>query len=109
MRVLGLSASQIASHEILRHLGFDSLMAIELKNRIEADLGVVVPMVMFLDDISLSDLGKQVLAELSSTPEETQAAIPLHSENSQRLAALDELSDDEVTAMLTTLLAQEDA
>jgi len=54
-RVLGLSASRLDVHQPLSNLGLDSLMAVELKNRIALDLGVNVPMVKFLQDPSVEE------------------------------------------------------
>ena len=53
-RVLGLSPSQLDIQQPLTNLGLDSLMAVELKNRISADLGVNVPMVKFLQGFSVA-------------------------------------------------------
>ncbi len=46
-RVLGLATEAIDAATPLSSLGFDSLMAVQLKNRIETDLKVVVQMVLY--------------------------------------------------------------
>jgi phthiocerol/phenolphthiocerol synthesis type-I polyketide synthase D len=60
-RVVGLTAATIDSATPLSSLGFDSLMAVQLKNRIETDLKVVVQMVQFLQGPSVDQLTGVVL------------------------------------------------
>ncbi len=61
--IMGLAADQLDPDQSLGAMGLDSLMAIELKNTIEARIGVVLPMARFLEGPSLQDLALQV-AEL---------------------------------------------
>src|SRR5262249_7237480 len=63
-RVLRLPADAVDVDQPLSGLGIDSLMAVELKNRIEADLGVTVPMVTFLEGPSVRDLSEFLVAQL---------------------------------------------
>src|SRR5208283_2064684 len=65
-RVLGLSASKLDVEQPLSNLGLDSLMAVELKNRIAVDLGVNVPMVRFLEGPSVAQAAAQVLDQLTA-------------------------------------------
>jgi acyl transferase domain-containing protein/NAD(P)-dependent dehydrogenase (short-subunit alcohol dehydrogenase family)/acyl carrier protein len=55
-RVLGLATSKLDVQQPLNRMGIDSLMAVELKNRIEADLAVEIPVLKFLEGASLSQL-----------------------------------------------------
>jgi short-subunit dehydrogenase/acyl carrier protein len=73
--VLGLSNPTIDVRKPLTSLGFDSLMAIELKNRIENDLRVVIPMVEFLQGPGVTQLASSVLDKLA-TEGTTQGAAP---------------------------------
>ena len=57
--VLRLDPATLDVHEPLTAFGIDSLMAVELKNRVDRDLGLSVPLVHYLDG---SDLGR--LAEV---------------------------------------------
>lgn len=60
-RVLGLAPERMETDAPLPALGFDSLMAVQLKNRIEADTGAVVPMIQFLQGLSVEQLVVPVL------------------------------------------------
>jgi acyl transferase domain-containing protein len=52
-------------NELLNHMGLDSLMALQLRNRIKNDLGVDVPMVKFLAGISIASLAAQLQEQRS--------------------------------------------
>ncbi|NMF62568.1 polyketide synthase (plasmid) [Brasilonema octagenarum UFV-E1] len=73
-KVLGLSDSALDKKHSLKNLGLDSLMAIVLKNRIETDLGITVPIENFLQDISFGQLAIQILEQLTATPSTSNAA-----------------------------------
>ena len=118
-RVLGLSASKLDVQQPLSNLGLDSLMAVELKNRIAIDLGVNVPMVTFLSGPSVEQAASQLLHLLTS--ETSASSVPLASANGHfreqqgnggvdehLLENLDQYSDEEVNSLLTDLLAKEE-
>ena len=116
-RVLGLSPLQLDIQQPLTNLGLDSLMAVELKNRISTDLGVNVPMVKFLQGFSVAQAATQLLGQLAAEagdPADRQASAPeAPGENgSDRfneavLADIDELSDEQVNSMLTRMLTKD--
>nr|QEO74785.1 AMP-dependent synthetase and ligase [uncultured bacterium] len=58
--------SKIDSQQNLAALGLDSLMAIELKSRVESDLGVSVSAVDFLQSESISRVAGQLLEKLET-------------------------------------------
>jgi acyl transferase domain-containing protein len=60
-RVLGFAPERLDISAPLSSFGFDSLMAVQLKNRIEADTGAIVPMIQFLQGPSVEQLVCQVL------------------------------------------------
>jgi NAD(P)-dependent dehydrogenase (short-subunit alcohol dehydrogenase family)/acyl carrier protein len=119
-RVLGLPASKLDVQQPLSNLGLDSLMAVELKNRIALDLGVNVPMVKFLQGPSVEEAAAYLFEQL--TQEVSDAPVALASAVAQRngkqangrveehlLANLDQLSDEEVNSLLTETLAEEES
>lgn len=63
-RVLGHASLKLAPHEQLNRLGIDSLMGVELKNRIGSDLNVVIPAITFLQGITLAQLTSQIEAQI---------------------------------------------
>jgi phthiocerol/phenolphthiocerol synthesis type-I polyketide synthase C len=64
-RVLGLAPSSIDVHRRLNLLGVDSLMAIELRNRIERELAVTLPIATLLQAPDVMELAEH-LGELLS-------------------------------------------
>jgi acyl transferase domain-containing protein/acyl carrier protein len=60
-RVLGFVPERLDTAAPLSSFGFDSLMAVQLKNRIEADIGAIVPMTQFLQGPSVQQLVYPVL------------------------------------------------
>ena len=118
-RVLGVSTSRLDVQQPLSNLGLDSLMAVELKNRIAVDLGVNMPMVKFLQGPSVEQAAAQILDQLtaevsSGSAAPAPAAVQRHSDqgngniNAHLLANLEQLSDEEVNSLLTEMLAKEE-
>jgi acyl transferase domain-containing protein/acyl carrier protein len=108
-RVLGQAASKVDVQQPLSNLGLDSLMAVELKNRIATDLGVNIPMVTFLSGPSVEQAATQLLRLLGEAP---AASVPSASQDIVDQAPpqdVDQYSDEQVNSMLTELLAKEGA
>ncbi|MFL5666965.1 MAG: condensation domain-containing protein, partial [Ktedonobacteraceae bacterium] len=72
-RVLHMSSSQVNAHSALSTFGIDSLMAIELKNEIETDLGVILPVTTLFQDVNISQLATEVLALLDRSDSSDEA------------------------------------
>src|SRR5205823_8316630 len=53
--VLQLPAAELDVQQSLTALGLDSLMAVELKNRVELELGIRIPIVTFLQGPSIAE------------------------------------------------------
>ena len=62
--VLDLDPAHVAFDQPLDTLGMDSLMAIELKNRLQHDLQVDLPVVAFLQGPTIEQLASQLVAYL---------------------------------------------
>ena len=115
-RVLGLSPSKLDLQQPLSHLGMDSLMAVELKNRIAADYKLNIPLVKFLQGFSIDQAVSQMLDQLAeeaidpTEPSVSAAARTAAAGNAEHLLAkLDQLSDEEVGSLLADMLAEEKA
>ena len=115
-RVLGVSPSKLDVQQSLIHLGLDSLMAVELKNRIAVDLKVNVPIAKFLQGFSVDQAVAQVLDQLAedaanpTMPLAPATARPGEQREAERLlASLDQLSDEQVGSLLADLWGEETA
>lgn len=67
--VLGVAGDQINPQHSLIHMGLDSILAISLRNQIELDLGVTIPLVSFLQDMTTEQLQNQAAALLEEEEE----------------------------------------
>jgi aryl carrier-like protein len=77
-RVLGIAAERLDPQESLAAFGLDSLMVVQMKNRIEADLGIVVPMIQLLQGPSLDELSPVILKAFQAR--DASAAAPQQDE-----------------------------
>ncbi|QKW09062.1 LLM class flavin-dependent oxidoreductase [Streptomyces sp. NA04227] len=59
--VLGAEPAQVDRQQPIVEMGLDSLMSLDLRNRIKNELGVVVPMVRLLEGPSIEELTEHVL------------------------------------------------
>jgi NADPH:quinone reductase-like Zn-dependent oxidoreductase/aryl carrier-like protein len=112
-RVLGSSEEKIRSDQPLIELGMDSLMTIELKNKIEKETGLSLPTVILMRGPSIEALTELLLQQLSApqpsamTSEPTEQIQPAaHQERAPvegTLPDISALSEKELDAMLSTL------
>ena len=101
---LGMRPADLDPDRPLTSLGLDSLMAVQLKNRIQAALGVGLPMSRFVSGMGVSDLTLEVLASL-----DTGGLDSGGSASTRPRAALDDtegMDDERVTELLKKLLAE---
>jgi acyl carrier protein len=103
-QVLKCSPTRVDAHEPLNRLGIDSLMAVELKNRVEADLETNLPVTALLQGPSLSQLAAQLLEGLDAPT----ADDPSAPEEDGLEAQVEGLTDDEVEDMLRDMMAKEE-
>jgi acyl carrier protein len=105
-KVIGSTAADsIDPRQPLNELGLDSLMAVDLRNRLSASLGLArsLPATLVFDHPTLealaSYLASDVLApagDAAGSEEAVDAAAPPASD---AVGALDEMSDDEIEKM----------
>jgi phthiocerol/phenolphthiocerol synthesis type-I polyketide synthase C len=105
-KVLKIAANKQLDPQLpLTRLGIDSLMAIELKNRIQADLTILVPVSKLLLGASARKLAGEVLERLEADglladAQETSDALD------EVLSRVAEMSEAEVDALLNELAQQ---
>jgi acyl carrier protein len=118
--VLATTPDALDVEKSLSDLGLDSLMAVELRNWIERDLRLNLPTVellrgptivelsdVILDQLSKLDASRSAPSERVSEPELSRATEPTETQPSagsdeaiELVAKVDEMSDDQVDAML---------
>jgi acyl carrier protein len=121
IKILGFDPSQSFDPQCtLTDLGMDSLMAVELKNKVDADFGVNIPLTYFIEEASIAGLSKKVHDQFGNgkngahpdkngNSDESDTANELASEKAKTLLAnLDQLSDEQVSSLLDDLLTEED-
>jgi NADPH:quinone reductase-like Zn-dependent oxidoreductase/acyl carrier protein len=102
-RVLGFSQSQLDPVKPLTDLGLDSLMALEMKNRVESSLGITLPISALLQGPSIREIAGVVSTQLAITyPEQETQAL------SEALDEVMQLTDEEAEALLESKLSSEE-
>lgn len=96
----------LASHQRLFELGFTSISALELRNRLERGLGRALPATLLFDHPTIEAL-VDYLAPLATAaaPGEPPAA-PAPADDDHTLEQIDQLSEDEVEALLLEKLSR---
>ena len=84
-RVLGLNAARIDAAASLNNLGLDSLMAIELRNLAQTELALDIPVVKFIEDLSIVSLATQLSEQLVTDAETPSEFLARSRSESQRL------------------------
>ncbi|MBI4528174.1 MAG: SDR family NAD(P)-dependent oxidoreductase [Deltaproteobacteria bacterium] len=106
-QVLGISAGKVDVNRPLNEVGLDSLMAIELKNRIESDLRMSLPVGKLMQGPTIQIITSAVLEQLTASAPESSPPPILRQDPDERLTKVEVLSDDEVDAALRELLGEE--
>ena len=106
--ILGLGSLQaFNSDRALTDLGLDSLMAVELKNKIEGDLRMNIPVTYFLEGVTVAALSQKLHQQFSERDGSVRSSDQtVDSEKAKELLSnLDQLSDDEVNSLIGNLLS----
>jgi acyl carrier protein/short-subunit dehydrogenase len=101
-RVLRLNADQIDLDKPLRAMGLDSLLAVEFRNRMEADTGLSIPTTLIWNYPTVAKLAPQVAERLGVALDEAVGA-PRGAgvdELDELLGALESLSDEDARRAL---------
>jgi acyl transferase domain-containing protein/aryl carrier-like protein len=104
-RVLETEPEALDVDAPLTHVGLDSLMALEVKNRVETTHGIELPIVGLIEDPTITNLATQVAGLLTGSEAEPGAgqadgAEEAAAATAEILETLDELSDQELDALL---------
>ena len=62
--ILRINDAELDCRRPLNTMGVDSLMAVELRNQIQTDLGIEIPVVKFIGDINTEELANEINEQL---------------------------------------------
>jgi myxalamid-type polyketide synthase MxaE and MxaD len=100
-RVLRLSAEQIDLDKPLRAMGLDSLLAVEFRNRLEADTGLSIPTTLIWNYPTVAKLAPQVAERLGITLDAGATGGDARTDEfDELLGALESLSDEDARRAL---------
>lgn len=113
-RVLGANPQKLDVEKPLTELGLDSLMAVELRNWVEGDLRLSLPTVELMKGPSLVRLSEILLDQLAKIDPGAGPAAPVIKPKAVEEkkpaidpANVDEMSDDQVEALLKEMGSEE--
>jgi acyl carrier protein len=111
--VMRIAPPDLDASQPLKDMGLDSLMAVEIRNRVEATLGVSLPLVSILEGPSVTRLAAVVAQRFAEAPPPSPAGSPapareLDSQGraGDLLSRVDQLSDSEVDSLLAEMAAE---
>jgi aryl carrier-like protein len=99
-RVLGREPATIPSDQPLAEMGFDSLMIVELRNRMERSLGVALSAAMIWGHPTLGQLAPELARRMELDLDEPDAEPAAQAADAG--AQYDDLSEEEIAALLST-------
>jgi len=100
-RVLRIPPNRLSLEKSVMNMGLDSLMALELKNRIEANLTVDLPVTTLLKGPNIKELATEMLNRLNTFS--TEKSIPENEKSviAETLEHVESLSEEDVKTMLS--------
>jgi acyl carrier protein len=108
--VLGRSADEIDRETSLANLGIDSLMTVELKNRIELETVVNIPVMELMNGPTLRKLAEILIAQIEGKTDSVEATTaiqvatdPENQKAGEILDRIDELSEQDIDALLSEM------
>jgi acyl transferase domain-containing protein len=103
-QVLGRPTARIKIDTSLHDIGLDSLMALELRNRIRADLDIAPSLArLVMSDVSLRGLARDLLEQLAAKPEPRRDLDASTSAMAASALGTDDLSEEQILALLQEL------
>lgn len=66
--MLGHSGTEIDAHKAFQDLGFDSLTAVELRNRLKTATGLTLPPTLIFDYPTAAELAEHLDIQLANAP-----------------------------------------
>ena len=81
-------------------MGLDSLLAIELRNRLGRALGRKLPATLLFESPTINTLGETLIAEYIAAPADVAMAVSPQSAGASALDGLEDLSEEELDLML---------
>lgn len=116
--LLGIPPDQIQADRALLEMGLDSLMAVEMRNWIESQMELNIPISALMRSDSLAELTLQICEIIGGDAESTQALPAIETDlepvdNSSQeaealLRELPNLGEDEVNELLSQMLKEQD-
>jgi acyl transferase domain-containing protein/NADPH:quinone reductase-like Zn-dependent oxidoreductase/SAM-dependent methyltransferase/acyl carrier protein len=111
-KVLGTTSLKLDTEQPLLNMGLDSLMALEIGNQIQSDVGVKIPPMKFMEGLTISGLAALVIERLAKEQPDTwktdAPALPLQSvvatSEVELAEQVDLLSERQVDVMLLDLM-----
>jgi len=99
--ILRQSPAKIETHVPFGSLGFDSLMGLELKNSLERQLGLILPVSLVWNYPTVAEMAVYLARQLGvALDDKGDEAPPVVTAEEGRAAEIAELSDEEVLHML---------